>query len=305
MGLLSIFKGSQKVSKKELAEIERVIEVCDHQCGECDPVEGGSADMEKEETKFGKLKIEHDTPLFGSSKSAKIHFVVPTSQTDWAHDACDERQGSVQQRISQWIEKRGSDFPQGPGATLKCSVSSLPIDMMDIDVMRGVKNDVLVLPHFLKIKALKASDVATQLDFLVPLLVENKREQLLALENIVEAHENSFVFLCSHKTRDKRCGITAPILQKLFYQELQPHGLYRDASDFRPGGCTVGFVNHVGGHKFASNVIIYLKSSHSLIWLARVTPKNIPAIVNLMIVPEKPQLPWPEKVRCVEKYAAW
>ncbi|SCU91299.1 LAFA_0F02938g1_1 [Lachancea sp. 'fantastica'] len=305
MGLLGFFRDSQQVSKQDLAAIEEVVEVCERQCGDCDAEEGHAA-IESDEAKFGKLKIEHDKPLYGSSKTAKIHFVVPTSQTDWEHDACSEKKGSVQYQIAEWIDKRGSDFStKGTGESIKCNVSSLPIDAMDIDVMRGMKNDVLVLPHFLRIKALAASDVKDQLDELVPLLVENQRDQLLTRSNIEEARENSFVFLCSHKTRDKRCGITAPILQKIFHQELQQHGLYRDNSDFRPGGCVVGFVNHVGGHKFAANVILYLKSSHSLIWLARVTPKNVPAIVNLMIVPEKPQLPWPEKVRCVEQYAAW
>ncbi|CEP63428.1 Apd1p LALA0_S08e02234g [Lachancea lanzarotensis] len=304
MGLLGYFKDSQQVSKQDLEAIEQVVELCDRQCGDCDAEEGAAA-IERGEAKFGKLKIEHNASLYGSSETAKIHFVVPTSQTDWARDACEEKKGSVQYKIARWIDKHGADYPQGTGDAIKCSVSSLPIDAMDIDVMRGIKNDVLVLPHFLKIKALSASDVKSQLNKLVPLLLANERDQLLALENIEEARENSFVFLCSHKTRDKRCGITAPILQKLFHQELQPHGLYRDNSDFRPGGCTVGFVNHVGGHKFVANVVLYLKSSHSLIWLARVTPKNVPAIVNLMIVPEKPQLPWPEKVRCVEQYAAW
>ncbi|SCU79279.1 LANO_0A05688g1_1 [Lachancea nothofagi CBS 11611] len=304
MGLLSLFKGSGNVSKQDVAKIEKVVEVCDRECEDCAPAED-VAEMEKDEAKFSKLKVEQDASLFGSSKSSKLHFVVPTSQTDWEHDACYEKKGSVQHKIATWVEDNKSRFPQGEGENMSCNVSSLPIDMLDIEVMRGTKNDVLVLPHFLWIKSLEVGHVNSQLEVLVPLLLANQRDELLALDNIEEAKERSFVFLCSHKTRDKRCGITAPILQKIFWQQLKENGLYRDASDFRPDGCTVAFVNHVGGHKFAANVIMYLKPSHSLIWLGRVAPRHIPAIVELMIVPEKPQLPWPEKVRCVQKYSSW
>ncbi|SCU80767.1 LADA_0B09406g1_1 [Lachancea dasiensis] len=304
MGLLGLFVDSKSVSKQNIQKIEQVADVCDAECAECESATD-TAELEKSEGVFGKLKVEQDFPLFGSGKTAKIHFVVPTSQNDWAHDACNEKKGSVQQKVSEWIEKNQSKYPGGEGESMKCNVSSLPIDIMDIEAMRGAKSDVLVLPHFLTIKGLKSSDVDAQLRVLVPLLIDNKRNELLAMDNIEEAKENSFVFLCSHRTRDKRCGITAPILQRTFFNELQKHGLYRDVADFRHGGCNVAFVNHVGGHKFVANVILYLKQSHSLIWLARVTPRNVPAIVNLMVVPENPQLPWPEKVRCVQKYTAW
>ncbi|CUS21683.1 LAQU0S03e08284g1_1 [Lachancea quebecensis] len=302
MGLLKLFKSEDSVSKKDIAKIEQVAEVCSSECEDC---KSSSADIERDEARVSSLKIDHETPLFGSSKSSKVHFVVPTSQTDWAHDACAETEGTVQWELAQWIDANSGKFKGGEGDTMRCSVSSLPKDIMDIDVMRGRKNDVLVLPHFLLIKHLKAEDVAKTAETVVPLLLENKRDELLAMENIEEAKEQAFVFLCSHKTRDKRCGITAPILQKGFFRELQEHDLYRDPSDFRPGGCNVAFVNHLGGHKFAANVLIYLRRSHSLIWLGRVTPKHIPVIVNTMIVPEKPRIPWPEKVRCVQKYSGW
>jgi hypothetical protein len=34
-------------------------------------------------------------------------------------------------------------------------------------------------------------------------------------------------------------------------------GLYRDLHDERPGGVAVYFISHVGGHKYAANVLIY------------------------------------------------
>lgn len=34
-------------------------------------------------------------------------------------------------------------------------------------------------------------------------------------------------------------------------------GLYRDSHDERPGGVAIYFISHVGGHKYAANVMVY------------------------------------------------
>ena len=65
------------------------------------------------------------------------------------------------------------------------------------------------------------------------------------------------ILLCSQRTRDARCGQSAPLLKREFERHLRTHGLYRDANDERPGGVAVHFISHVGGHKYSANVIIY------------------------------------------------
>ena len=67
--------------------------------------------------------------------------------------------------------------------------------------------------------------------------------------------------MCSQKTRDARCGQSAPLLRKEFERHLAPLGLYRDLHDERPGGVGIYFISHVGGHKFSANVMIYRSSS--------------------------------------------
>lgn len=69
------------------------------------------------------------------------------------------------------------------------------------------------------------------------------------------------ILLCSQKTRDARCGQSAPLLRREFERHLRPLGLYRDLHDERPGGVGIYFISHVGGHKFAANVMIYRKES--------------------------------------------
>lgn len=65
------------------------------------------------------------------------------------------------------------------------------------------------------------------------------------------------ILLCSQKTRDARCGQSAPLIRKELERHLRPLGLFRDLDDERPGGVGIYFISHVGGHKYSANVMIY------------------------------------------------
>lgn len=65
------------------------------------------------------------------------------------------------------------------------------------------------------------------------------------------------ILLCSQRTRDARCGQSAPLLRREFERHLRALGLYRDLNDERPGGVGIYFISHVGGHKYAANVMVY------------------------------------------------
>lgn len=67
----------------------------------------------------------------------------------------------------------------------------------------------------------------------------------------------ALILLCSQKTRDARCGQSAPLLRKELQRHLQPLGLYRDLDDERPGGVGIYFISHVGGHKYSANMLVY------------------------------------------------
>ena len=67
----------------------------------------------------------------------------------------------------------------------------------------------------------------------------------------------ALILLCSQRTRDARCGQSAPLLRKELQRHLQPLGLYRDLDDERPGGVGIYFISHVGGHKYSANMMVY------------------------------------------------
>lgn len=71
----------------------------------------------------------------------------------------------------------------------------------------------------------------------------------------------ALILLCSQKTRDARCGQSAPLLRKEFERHLRTCGLFRDMDDERPGGVGIYFISHVGGHKYSANVMIYRKQN--------------------------------------------
>ncbi|KAK5218903.1 hypothetical protein LTR72_008085 [Exophiala xenobiotica] len=114
------------------------------------------------------------------------------------------------------------------------------------------------------------------------------------------------ILMCSHRTRDARCGQSAPLLRKELERILRPMGLYRDLHDDRPGGVGIYFINHVGGHKYSANVMIYrregrrkdgtdeetdgaplAKEAVQLIWLARVRPEDCENIVRYTVLQGK------------------
>ncbi|EER39803.1 sucrase/ferredoxin domain-containing protein [Histoplasma capsulatum H143] len=117
---------------------------------------------------------------------------------------------------------------------------------------------------------------------------------------------SAVILLCSQRTRDVRCGQSAPLLRREFERHLRPLGLYRDLNDERPGGVGIYFISHVGGHKYSANVIVYRRRNLNPegaateagnvaleegavqgIWLARVRPEDCEGIVKFTVLQGK------------------
>lgn len=122
------------------------------------------------------------------------------------------------------------------------------------------------------------------------------------------------ILMCSQRTRDARCGQSAPLLKKELERHLRPLGLYRDAQDDRPGGVGIYFISHTGGHKFAANLLIYRRpnafgqddveeteaekkadgeaetvdvGASQCIWLARIKPEDCENLVRYTVLKGK------------------
>ncbi|KDO55120.1 hypothetical protein CISIN_1g015770mg [Citrus sinensis] len=132
----------------------------------------------------------------------------------------------------------------------------------------GTDGDVLIFPEMIKYEGLKESDVDSFVD---DVLVNGKPWA----SGVQEGLTGSYVFVCSHGSRDKRCGVCGPALIEKFNAEIDSRGL-KDQIFVKP-------CSHIGGHKYAGNLIVYSPDSEGKImghWYGYVTPDDVPAILD-------------------------
>jgi len=121
------------------------------------------------------------------------------------------------------------------------------------------------------------------------------------------------ILICSHRKRDVRCAVAAPKLEHAFAQTLEakdwevhtqledptgpPLEDYPDGDDKEaelnrrlqeldeslPKRALVLMTSHIGGHKYAGNVIIYMPQGAG-VWYGRVTTHEVASIVNTTIL---------------------
>lgn len=152
-------------------------------------------------------------------------------------------------------------------------------------------NTVLILPSFTYVDYVTQPDVP----HLVKQFIDNPNHELNGNGTAPPTTGMSarpceldyVILLCSHRRRDARCGITAPLIKRELERHLRPLGLDRDADDSRPGGAGIFFVSHVGGHKFSANVLVYRKKEQQMIWLARVRPEHCEGLVKYTLLEGK------------------
>ncbi|RYP78667.1 hypothetical protein DL771_000334 [Monosporascus sp. 5C6A] len=207
------------------------------------------------------FKIDEEDVLYGHVKGWSTHVLVATGKSDWVRDVEDEK-GSVMQAIGK------ADKPEN--GRLMLSASNMPTPTHTVDYSQPTT--VLLLPAFTVIENVTPASVPTLISGyinraptsttpLAPVSIARSipaPEPASAKELIARPSPHSaLILLCSQKTRDARCGQSAPLLRKELERHLRPLGLYRDLDDERPGGVGIYFISHVGGHKYSANMMIY------------------------------------------------
>ncbi|VVB16142.1 unnamed protein product [Arabis nemorensis] len=128
--------------------------------------------------------------------------------------------------------------------------------------------DVLIFPDMIRYRRLTHFDVDT---FVEEVLVKDGEW----LPGNPELLKGSYVFVCSHGSRDRRCGVCGPSLVSRFREELEFHGLQ--------GKVSVSPCSHIGGHKYAGNVIIYRSNINRKVtghWYGYVQPDDVPLLLE-------------------------
>ncbi|KAL4985031.1 Sucrase/ferredoxin-like-domain-containing protein [Aspergillus falconensis] len=229
-----------------------------------------------------KIKVETSLPLYGHIKQFHTHVLVATGRSDWKQHVEDER-GSLMEAFDGASSQHGR---------MMISASNLKPPGNDGDeTKKGNETTILLLPSFTFIDEVNPGDVQDVISHFIDAPLSQSSKIFTPPPDLrLKPRPCEFdyvVLLCSHKRRDARCGITAPLIKRELERHLRPHGLYRDADDERPGGVGIFFVSHVGGHKFSANVLIYRKKEQQMIWLARVRPEHCEGIVNYTLLQGK------------------
>lgn len=223
-----------------------------------------------------KFSIDEEDKLYGEVKGWSTHMIVATGKNDWVKDVADEK-GSVMEAVG----KHGVELTNGK---VMLSASDIPLpDASANENAMGYERPtrVILLPAFMVVDGVMPETTAALLEQYVARLPTNTTPLLhrtpqmditatspeslpispppilppgLTARALPHTH---IILLCSQRTRDARCGQSAPLLRREFERHLRPLGLYRDAHDQRPGGVGVYFISHVGGHKYSANCMIY------------------------------------------------
>ncbi|KAM0324100.1 hypothetical protein ACHAQA_008290 [Verticillium albo-atrum] len=279
------------------------------------------------------LDIDHKSPLSGVMSGYAEQVLVCTGRDDWASRIEEEDAGDNLAADLKELFGRGGTYsdPFHNISVLNASFpSSTPRRRTELQT-----TSAYLLPSFKYVPFLPRvsfeSVQALAKGYLLPeklhpmheglspvhrdrlLRKDAYRELLYGVQDVREV----MVLICGHGGRDVRCGITGPVLRGEFERQLagagvdvmrgevegdveENQGKRLEEGAKREGGeraaARVGLISHIGGHKFAGNVIVYIPpgmkaedgTEHGLagkgIWYGRVEPLHVEGIVKETIL---------------------
>lgn len=190
-------------------------------------------------------------PLPGSVKFYQRHVLVCTGRADWPSKV--DAEGGFLQALAESMVSRASEMALKVKMTA-CDEASL-----------GPGYDVLLFPDKVRYLGVQESDI--------PALVEDHLVENGVSERIPHREvTGQYILVCAHGARDERCGVCGPPLVEAFVAGLESRGLSDRVS--------VRQVSHVGGHKFAGNVLIYPGGD----WYGYVTPERVTHIIDQHVI---------------------
>ncbi|KAK3359763.1 Sucrase/ferredoxin-like-domain-containing protein [Lasiosphaeria hispida] len=277
------------------------------------------------------LEIDHKTKISGLISSYAQHVLVCTGKPDWPSRIEEDNSGDNLAADLRELVGRGGVFSD-PFHNISVLNSSFPSSKPQRAELQTTS--VYLLPSFKYVPFLPRvsfeSVEALVKGYLLPEKLHSAhdglspihKDRLLrkpAYQNLLLGVRDSndiLVLVCGHGGRDKRCGIYGPLLQDEFERQLPEAGVevlsgpveadMPDTAEALSGqtsgrvhSARVGLISHIGGHKFAGNVIVYLPpdlktsggEAHPLaghgIWYGRVEPKHVEGIVTETVLKGK------------------
>ena len=260
------------------------------------------------------LEIDHSKPLNGTMAPYSKHVLVFTGQRDWKSKIEDEVDTSVWGRALAEMKRqfgRGGEF-HDLARNVLVSASS-----WEQKIQGGQGGfEAVVFPDFLHTRFQTLKDGEYDEGALREFCRDVHDGSLHATSSStvdgsspVQHLEFPTILICSHGSRDNRCGVLGPILHEEFRRALATDyptdlSVATETSKLDLGKVNIGMISHIGGHKWAGNVIVYIPPKWRIdsqkegeegdlirsplagtgIWYGRVEPKHVEGIIQETLV---------------------
>ena len=241
-----------------------------------------------------KLNIDRTRPIANTVPPYTEHIVIPTGQHDWPSRIEDSDRTTDWGQLTSYLKRefgpKGSAYdPENPVLISTSSFSPDPdissTSKRHLPPSNPETSSLLLFPSFQHHQSLSLSPSSLRN---LPTTIRSSLSE--APQPIISPNISSIrtptILICSHNSRDTRCGTLGPILQAEFVTQLSRLGITANTGLFRAEGpdvVNVGCISHVGGHAWAGNVIIYLPVADNTaagIWYGRVEPRHVDVIIR-------------------------
>ncbi|KAG8758886.1 hypothetical protein FRC14_007151 [Serendipita sp. 396] len=301
------------------------IPVSNDPCRTCaDPCEAGHLEYPP------RFDVDTSGDMLGSVKPYMRQVVISTGKADWVREVTDEDGSLAQLLSSVSTSSSSSPAITAPSFPPCKPTTRLGILNGSHTSSEDEAHRVLVLPDFkviTNVEPTKSSAKAFYDYALAPSIgrIGGTMEEGQSFRSYPLPYA-CIILLCSHRRRDNRCHIAALKLETAFCRELESrkwevdHNLreeeemnppleeltgseqekeeelnrrLRDAATGTDNGQKLALIlkiSHIGGHKYAGNVILYTPQGPNTgtgIWYGRVSPHEVPAVVQHTIIEGK------------------
>lgn len=203
-------------------------------------------------------------PVANSVEAYDRHvFLCYKSYDAWPSKVEDSDADPLPKLLASVLKARKDDIPLKTRLTMSSGCNANGTACSD--------GDVLIFPEMVKYRGLNESNVEAFVD---DVLVNGKPWA----SGVPETLTGAYVFVCAHTNRDKRCGVCGPALIEKFKEEIAARGLTEQVF--------VSATSHVGGHKYAGNLIIFGTNAEGKVigdWYGYVTPADVPDLLDVHI----------------------
>nr|POE84606.1 altered inheritance of mitochondria protein 32 [Quercus suber] len=271
------------------------------------------------------LDIEREQDISASMPTYAEQVLICTGKEDWASNIEDEADGLLVKELKNMLSLKGkfrdpyhkvlltnSSFPPTPSHEHSKQEASSP------------PSSAFLLPSFTCVPNIPTDPASVETfakAFLLPSQLHKTHDTLSREEQNTLLREPErqarftgarpiqeiLILICGHGGRDSRCGTLGPILKSEFEDKLQRqniplihsapvaegHEVNTEVEGYTPTA-RVGLISHIGGHKWAGNVIVYIPPSFTGnalagkgIWYGRVGPADCEGIVQKTVVEGK------------------